>query len=248
MGAWVAIGFIVFMVVSSVIGIRLLLLWRRTRQLPEILIACGILLIGPVAFIFMLLASWCADKLPTLVPLCLAATLLSPSTGAFATAMFNWRVFRPEAPALRFLVVIIAALYVGSFLWEAHASGFADPNFRASGFRAYSFLNTAILLWGAAESLRYFTMMRRRAKLGLADPVVANRFLLWGLGIGAAGIGTAISVTAQLYTGQSMLEIPWVMVSNSLHGFTAAVLMWVAFIPPGFYRRFIESRSHQPAA
>ena len=48
-------------------------------------------------------------------------------------------------------------------------------------------------------------------------------------------------------TGQHMLAIPWVTVSNSLHGFTAAVLMWVAFIPPGFYRRFVESRSQQPA-
>ena len=44
-------------------------------------------------------------------------------------------------------------------------------------------------LWGAAESLRYFSMMRRRAKLGLADPLVTNRFLLWGLGIGAAMVG-----------------------------------------------------------
>jgi hypothetical protein len=236
------------MVVSSVIGVRLLLLWRRTRQLPELLIACGILFIGPVSFVFMLLPSWYGDELPTLASVCLAAGLLSTSTGAFATAVFNWRVFRPDAPAVRFVVGIIGALYVGSFLWEAHASGFADPNFRSSGFHLYSFLSTGILLWGAAESLRYFIMMRRRAKLGLADPLVTNRFLLWGLGIGAAGVGTAISVTAQLVTGQHMLEVAWVMVSNSLHGLTAAVLMWVAFIPPGFYRRFVESRPQQPAA
>ena len=57
-----------------------------------------------------------------------------------------------------------------------------------------------------------------------------------------------ISVAAQTITGQSMLAIPWVTVSNSLHGFTSAVLMWVAFIPPGFYRRFVESRSPQAAA
>jgi hypothetical protein len=55
-------------------------------------------------------------------------------------------------------------------------------------------------------------------------------------------------VTAQAVIGEYMLAVPWVMVSNSLHGLTAAVLMWVAFIPPGFYRRFIESRSQQLAA
>jgi hypothetical protein len=42
-----------------------------------------------------------------------------------------------------------------------------------------------------------------------------------------------------------MLAIPWVTVSNSLHGLTSAVLMWVAFIPPAFYRRFVESRAAQ---
>jgi len=236
------------MISSLVIGVRLLLLWHRTRRLPELLIACGILGIGPVGFAFTLIATSSGEALPLLASVCLAAALLSTSGGAFATAIFNWRVFHPDAPGLRLVVGAVALLFVVAFLWEALNSGFADPNLNASGFRLYSMLSTTILLWGAAESLRYFTMMRRREKLGLADPLVTNRFLLWGLGIGAAGLGSAISVTACTVTGQHMLSIPWVTISNSLHGLTAAVLMWVAFIPPGFYRRFVESRSQQLAA
>jgi hypothetical protein len=248
MGPWVAIGFVAFMVSSLVIGIRLLLLWRRTRRLPELLIACGILGIGPVAFTFILGATSSGETLPWLATACFAGALLSTSAGAFATAIFNWRVFHPDAPALRLLVGALALGFVGAFFWEAITTGFADPAVDAAGVRMYSVLSTTILLWGAAESLRYFAMMRRRRKLGLADPLVTHRFLLWGLGIGAAGVGSAISVTAQAITGEYMLAVPWIMVSNSLHGLTAAVLMWVAFIPPGFYRRMVESRSQQLAA
>ena len=248
MGPWVAIGFVAFLVSSLVIGIRLLVLWSRTRQLPELLIAFGILGIGPVGFAFTLVGTSGGEPLPTLASVCLAAALLSTSAGAFAAAIFNWRVFRPDVPWLRLVVGVAGVLFVGSFIWEAISTGFTDPTTVGSGFRPHSMLSTTILLWGGAESLRYYAMMRRRAKLGLADPLVTNRFLLWGLGIGAAGLGSAISTTATGITGQHMLAIPWVTVSNSLHGFTAAVLMWVAFIPPGFYRRFVESRSQQLAA
>jgi len=247
MGSWAAIGFVAFLVSSLVIGVRLLVLWRRTRQLPELLIACGILGIGPVGLTFVMVATSGEQMFPTLASVCLAAGLLSTSGGAFAAAIFNWRVFRPDVPWLRLVLGAMAVLFVGSFIWEAISSGFANPTEAYSGLRLPSLLSTSILLWGAAESLRYYAMMRRRAKLGLADPLVTNRFLLWGLGIGAAGVGSAISVTAQTVTGQNMLAIPWVTLSNSFHGFTAAVLMWVAFIPPGFYRRFIESRFQQPA-
>ena len=153
-----------------------------------------------------------------------------------------------DSPGLRLVVPMLAVLFVVAFFWEATASGFADPSAGNAGFHLYSMLSTCVLLWGAAESLRYFALMRRREKLGLAEPLVTHRFLLWGLGIGAAGVGSAISVTACAITDQHMLAIPWVTLSNSLHGFTAAALMWVAFIPPGFYRRLVESSSQQPAA
>ena len=35
--------------------------------------------------------------------------------------------------------------------------------------------------WGGFEALRYFFLLRRRQALGLADPVVTNRFLLWAI-------------------------------------------------------------------
>ena len=93
--------------------------------------------------------------------------------------------------------------------------------------------------WGSFESLRYWTRMKRRARLGLADPVVTNRFFLWGLAAGAAGAGSALGVGVSLVTGLSHMEIPWVIASSSAHGFVAAVAISLAFVPPPAYLRWV---------
>jgi hypothetical protein len=85
--------------------------------------------------------------------------------------------------------------------------------------------------------------MRRRLRLGLADPLVTNRFLLWGLGIGAAGVGSLISVVVQQIAGLSMAELPALTFSNSLFGLASALLMGVAFLPPAVWRRYVQGHS-----
>lgn len=248
MTAWVAIGFGAFLISSLVIGIRLLALWRRTRRLPELLIAFGILGIGPVGFALMLLGQFSHASLPAVSRAVIGAALLANMGGTFATAVFNWRVYRPHESRLRLLVMGLGALLAVAFLWEVFRSGFAELMSNDGGFWVSALATTGVLLWGSGESLYYYALMRRRMRLGLADPVVTNRFLLWGLGIGAAGLGCVISVSGQMITGHHMLEVPWITLSNSLHGFMAALLMWVAFLPPAFYRRFIESRAPQVGA
>jgi hypothetical protein len=108
-------------------------------------------------------------------------------------------------------------------------------------------LQVGALLWGAGEALRWWRLMRRRLALGLADPLVANRFLMWGIGAGAAGVGSLVGVVAQVATGVSMREIGWVTVSSSAHGMLAAVAIWLAFVPPAAYRRWIAG-APAPAA
>ena len=79
--------------------------------------------------------------------------------------------------------------------------------------------------------------------MGLGDPVVANRFLLWGIGAGAAGLGSAIGTLVQLVTGVVSTQVPWVLASSSAHGFVAAVAMWLAFMPPAAYTRWVGARA-----
>ena len=78
--------------------------------------------------------------------------------------------------------------------------------------------------------------------------MVANRFLMWGIGAAAAGWGTFVGSVAQVITGVPSLQISWVTVSSSMHGLVAAVALSLAFLPPEAYRRFIAARAQTRSA
>jgi hypothetical protein len=242
------VGLGIFFVGSLASGLRLLALARRNRGLPELLIALGILGIGPAGFAFSAFAMLAMEHGPAAARALMAAASLAIATGSVANYVFNWKVFRPGAGFARILPAIAAAVYAVSFAGNLATGGFQPP-LRMGPFQQISSLTTtATLLWGAAESLAYWAKMRRRLRIGLADPEVTNRFLLWGLAIGSAGVGSAISVGVMLASGRSFQDLPGLMLSNSLFGLAAAVGMWVAFLPPAAYRRWIAARASRFAA
>ncbi len=239
MAALSGVGFGVFFLASLAIGLRLVALARRTRRPPELLIGLGVLGIGPAGMGCMIGAAALHAGQPGVSRALAAAALLSIAAGSVASCIFNWRVFRPESGPARSWVFATALLHGVGFGLEAGTTGFANPLRPGHGATLNAWLCTANLLWGATESLRYYALMRRRLRLGLADPLVTNRFLLWGLGIGAAGVGSLISVGVQLASGVSMSQLPALTLSNSMFGLCAAVLMWIAFLPPAAWRRHV---------
>jgi hypothetical protein len=182
---------------------------------------------------------------PELAPSLHAAALLGGSGGAFAKYVFNWRVYHPQSRGVGALVITAGLLLATCYVAEVVTSRFSSPYTGSPPYYGRSALQAGCLLWGAAESLVYWRKMRRRLALGLAEPLVANRFLLWGVGAAAAGIGTLVGLTAQLLTGIPPLRIPWVMLSSSCFGLTAAVALWLAFLPGRRYRRLVEGRARQ---
>lgn len=247
MGSLVWIGFVVFFIVSLLVGVRLLLLWWRTRQLPELLIGIGVLGIGPVGFGLPVAAGLIAESRPELEPVLVGLGALAVSIAASAKLTFNWRVYHPQSRSVGVIPFAAAPLLLAAWLMEWAMGGFVELNSAAPTTLIRTSLQIACLLWGSAEALRYWTMMRRRVRLGLGDPVVSNRFLLWGIGAGAAGVGSFIGIAAQLATGSSTGQIPWVMTSSSVHGLVAAIALWLAFVPPVFYRRYVQERASRSA-
>jgi hypothetical protein len=236
------VGFLAFFVVALVVGVRLVLLWTRTRQLPELLIGLGVLGIGPVGFGLAVAALNLRASQPAAYSVVMAVASAAIATGVIAKLIFNWRVYHPESAAVRALVVAGAAVMLGCYLADL-ASGFDTYREVNLSFALRTPVQLGALLWGSAEALRWFFRMRRRASVGLGEPVVANRFLLWGLGAGAAGVGSLIGSMVQLVTGQLSTTVPWVLASSSAHGFVAAVAMWLAFMPPAAYTRWIGARA-----
>lgn len=240
------VGFLAFFVVALVVGVRLLLLARRTRMLPEFCIGVGVLGIGPVGFGTAVAAAQLAKSAPGVASALMAFGSVGVAAGVCCELVFNWRVYHPEQRSL-VGIVLFGALGFALILVSQAASGF--PVVAPVDWTYYlrSFLMVGALLWGSAEALRYWGMMRRRVRIGLADPVVSNRFLLWGIGTFAAGFGALLGNVVQIVTGVPSTDIPWVLASSSAHGMVAAVAMWFAFVPPAGYARLIRRRAIQAA-
>lgn len=242
METFVWIGFGAFFVASLTVGVRLVALWFRTRELPELLIGIGVLGIGPVGFGIATVAELARADHPGFARAAMAVSLVAIGSGVFAKYLFNWRVYHPQRLSLGAIALLAGALLVGCLVVDVRG-GLDSPYRTGPSYLLRTGLQVGCLLWGSVEALIYWQKMRRRLRLGLADPVVTNRFFLWGLGAGAAGIGSLVGVIGQLLSGRLPTESPGLMLSSSLHGLTAAVAMWLAFIPTQAYRRFILSRA-----
>ena len=109
--------------------------------------------------------------------------------GVTMIVIFVVSTFRPrELWAKALAALLIGALWGGTLGWEL--SNRFDSIGRGNGFwwLEYAAIWT-YPLWTMVESYRYYALMRRRQAIGLADPMVTNRFLLWG----SASLGTALA-------------------------------------------------------
>jgi hypothetical protein len=238
----ILIGFLTFVVVALLVGVRLLLLWRRTHQLPELLMGIGVLGIGPVGFGGMMIGVVSTSN-PPLANAAFAFGTLAVIAGVLAKCIFNCRVYRPHSIAAIGATCVVATMMTGVIVVNVLDGQWAPTEALAWDALARSVAQVGCLLWGSAESLCYWSKMKKREKIGLADAVVVNRFLLWGLGAGFAGTGTGIGVTAEILLRVPSLEIPWVVSSSSAFGFAAAVAIYLAFAPPQRYLGYIRARA-----
>lgn len=245
MQSFVWIGFVAFFIVSLTVGIRLVALWWRNRQLPELLIGLGVLGIGPVGFGCVTFGQILSADHETAARVVFAIGVFAASGGAFSKYVFNYTVYHPSSQGVRNLVHGAGVGLLVCFFGTWFANGFSAVHNIDTSYFIRTLLQVGCLLWGSIEALRYWRLMRRRARLGLSDPVVTNRFFMWGVGAGAAGVGTAVGVAGQLLIGRPPLEIPWVTLSSSLHGLVAAVALSLAFLPTAAYTRFLLERAEQ---
>jgi hypothetical protein len=123
------------------------------------------------------------------------------------------------------------------------------PSFADSptGVGASVVLWTAGWFWASGESLHYYGMLRRRLRLGLADPVVANRFLLWGVGAGVGGCISA-SLIATTAAGTDVHNDPLPQLLLSISGIVGPITRYLGFMPPARYLDFIRRRTKRAGA
>jgi hypothetical protein len=235
-----------FMIVSLAIGVRLLALFAKTRELPELLLAIALLGVGFLGFAVGTATKLWQHPPESLLSWLPIAGLSLEYIGCLALTAFAWRVFHPRSPIAAAVAIGLTALMVAAILGET----ISGENLRYVDGGPISAPYVPIGLsvralgpaWMSFECLRYYSALRRRLRLGLADPLIAHRFLLWGLGIGAAALGYAVAVAHRLIHATGIQDHAWALAAVALLAFGSAGALALAFFPPRAYRRWVRGR------
>ena len=191
--------------------------------------------------------------------LVLGLGVLGMSVGGAAVFAFTWLSFRRDARWARWAAVAGSLIAIGGFVFEALHEGFTITLYPGPGHWVAWAGRTAPMVWVTAESLRYWALLRRRLRLGLADPVVVNRFLLWGIWSAATFVNLAADPIARgIYaavagtTTEIVMEVVEPVVIGTMAvtmvlGVISAATLFLTFFPTAGYRRWLASRAAQPA-
>jgi hypothetical protein len=238
-----------FVLMGSAVGVRMLLLARRTGGTPERLMGLGFVLVCAVGYPMSFASGFGRGSVAEMrLPIWVVATLITQA-GIGSIWLFTAEVFRPGVTWARLLTAAgIGALAV-SFAGSVYAFATAPPE-AGSIAVARPWLLVGMVgyagsfFWSAIEGLRHHRMAVRRLALGLADPVVANRFLLWALyGLMASGICVASSIGTFLELDPT--ASPAILLPMGVLGAGASAAMYLAFAPPAWYLARVRARSTQ---
>jgi hypothetical protein len=244
------IGNGLFVLAMLAVALRLLLLWRRSRAAPELLVGLGFVAVAALGFPLMVAGG--VGRLPVgelSLPL-VGLGVLVIALGLAALMAFTWRVFAPDrswAAALAGASFAAAfVLAVGSVRTLAAAPEELDAVVAGSAW--WMALRGAFEIWyawTAIASLAEYARARRRLAVGLSDPVVVNRFLLWGL-MGAFQAANGVVAVALEAQGLSPMRDPVPALVLAANGLAAGGLMLMTFMPPRGYLDLV--RRHAAAA
>ena len=241
------ISFLVTMAIVTVaIGIRLMSLAIRTRGVPEGLIAGALLLMafvgGPLCGIGRM-PGWMGTPLGDKL---FAVGIFFVQLAIVLIYAFTWRVFRAESALARVLLAVVAAGAAVEWWGLVDASNAQTAEAIFARARPWGMATVASLggafAWTGVESFVYFDKLRRRLRVGIGDPVVADRVRLWAIG-GTATTALCIALLGTMAAGLAPLRHPIALI---IIGAAAAVVSgcWSrAFLPSPAYLARVRARA-----
>ncbi len=225
------IGELLAGIVYLIVAVRLLRLGQRTGEFPEKLLGVTFLFIGTSAVLYVLPNLSVFESLWTSLNFA-GRVCVIPYAVIFA--LFTWRVFRPAARWGGWLVwgtAILLVIGVGGSAMGGDWEGFSISN----GWFWLEWVGFTLPFgWASSEAFAHYRQARRRVRLGLCDPLVCNRYLLWAL-FGALQACLCLALLAQYseYETTSQFTATW----GALYGasiIASLVMIWLVFFPPIF--------------
>jgi len=231
-------AFVTSIAVSSfylIAGVRFLRLFGRTRMQPELWLGVyfavtGIYYLGFDSPSFVGLDSW-----PPAIGIAFEWAYV---LGVFAYLFFIRSAFRAKSFWANVVVGICSALLLVSTVIGARTGpveySLDNPCFLGQ-WAGYT-IPCAWICWEAAHLWRG---AKRRTRIGLCPPIVANRYLLWGL-FGIFQVCASL-VIVQMYAGYETEHAFAFGPDLVLCGFETltAFMVWLAFCAPKLYRNWV---------
>jgi hypothetical protein len=256
-GVFAAVIQIAYLAVAFVVGGMLTARGRRSGEWTQWVLGLHLILSMGVGFLLT-----CAGTVSVEFGVPLPRTALfwiltigyaASSAGLTLTLHFTRRVFRHGQHWAFALAFVAGALMWTGWLGFVVSGRVADGRFEGFWFWLMTSGMGVTNLWVAVEPLVYYAQLRKRVRLGLTEPLVAERVMLWGIGSVArasmvfAGPLSA-SYLATLGEAERLSAGAAVLMGSSLMGLVTSVSYWLAFQPPQAYLRWVEKRAMRRAA
>lgn len=234
--ALVAVAMLLFVVTCSAVGIRLLWLAKTGGGRPALLCGNGFCLIAILGFpLGVLSGNGSAPVGEVLLPLA-AVSLLANMLGIASFFIFTVSVFRPTA--LWAHTVAGAAIACMGMAGVGTVAALAVSPNTASSFEVtwgwsgtFNAMCVLCFGWMGVEGLYEWWRSRRRLALGLCDPVVSNRLLMWGV-FGSSTTLLCLVLMGVLLSGKSTVTDPVAQLGQAFFGIVSSGAATLAFFPP----------------
>ena len=240
-----------YLTAAFVLSGHLLARARRKGDLAPLLL--GLQLLFSMGFGYLLcgagssLALLSKDPSPRVVAGLLGMGNAASMLGLSAALLFNWRVFSPGERWPLWLGGGFLAAMLAGWLGSAASGAFETGSYANGWFLLLNAAMLAITLWVGIEPLVYYAKLRKRVRLGLAEPLIVDRFLLWGLGsLARAALILLGPVGAWLLPGlgdeaRGSFTTALLALASAL-GLATSVAYWLTFNPTAAYVRWVERR------
>ncbi len=240
------IPLVLFVAILLGVGCKLVLLWRRTRQVPEMSLGFGLVIVA-LSMPLSAVGRMPATAMEPVGRFCFAAGLFVAVVGIAGMVFFNYWVFRRGRRWAWLLFVAICVLlvstvgYMSAMNWQGESVAAIKKVMRPGTLTLMATL-VGCFAWGGVESFRYRAAARRQAALGLGDPVITNRFLLWGVASTTCSLLMGVIIVCVL-GGMTILREPAPLAAIAGCGLVMSASWYLTFFAPEPYLRYVRERA-----